>query len=53
MKQIEILFKDGSVSITFNNVQNFFNEGGLLRIVLSDNKNLWYPVNNIFRIKEV
>jgi len=50
---LEILFRDSPMPVFHYEVKTFTTEGGLLRLLLSDRTSVWYPLCNVFRLKEM
>jgi hypothetical protein len=50
---IQVYFKDSPTPWVFDNVTNITTEGGLLRVTQGPGQNQWFPLTNVFRIKEL
>jgi hypothetical protein len=51
--KLEITFKDSPTPAYYHEVTNICTEGGLLRIIMNETYSQWFPLVNVFRIKEI
>lgn len=47
-----IYFSDSAQPQLFENIKDFFTEGGLLRVISDIDPDRWYPLTSIFKIEE-
>ena len=48
-----VYFQDSPTPVYIENVKHINTEGGLLRMILNDDKSQWWPLCNIATIREL